>query len=180
MSDQPWVEAEMDLGGGRRLTVAEDALAMEVRGAGQTWARVRVIPYEDIRALYRYQVTDWSALGLLVTIWLVLLVVLFVAAGLSGWSPTVTLATTGLSTLLILGIAAFRLTRAPSRKLKIEAYSGMLLVADSSPVFFDRLATRVGHQAVQAAASINHELDQSNASPSNSEPVTDWSMPGSP
>jgi hypothetical protein len=150
MSNSPAAASGMDIGGGRRLIAAADVLAVEVRGVGGVWTRVRVIPYEDIRAIYRFEVTDWAALGLFTTLWLFSVVALLLAAGFGGWSPTVTLASTGLLTLLVLLISVMRVRGKPARKLKIVAHSGTLVVPDRSPQFSVHLASTVQNRSSSA------------------------------
>lgn len=170
MSEQPPAAADavMEIGGGRRLTSADDALSVEVRGGG-AWSRARVVPYEDIRAVYRYETTDWAAVGLLSGLWLLALLAILIAAGIGGWSPTVTLAATGLSTLLVAAVGVLRARSAPARKLKIEAYSGVLVVPDRSSRFFAQLAARLSEVRARAAVPPAPPA-QPGVSPANSEP----------
>lgn len=159
--------ASMNIGGGRRLTAADDVLVVEARSAGSTWTRVRVIPYEDIRALYRFEATNWRALSLLVTLWIALLAALLLAAGLHGWAPMATAATTGGATLLALLVAVVQARAAPARSLKIEAFSATLVVPDRSPQFCAYLAAQVRHRAAAPARSA-----QPGASSANNERMT--------
>jgi hypothetical protein len=169
MTEHAPADAVMNIGGGRRLSAADDALAVEMSGSGGSWTRIRVIPYEDIRALYRFQTTNWGALNTLVMVWIASLGALLIAAGLIGWSSTLTVSTTGGVTLLVLLIAIIQIRSGPARKLKIDAFSGSMLVPDRSPQFFAHLTAQVSLRAQTTAATPAVQLE---GSLSNSEPVT--------
>lgn len=132
----------MEIGGGRRLAAGPDVLSVDVRSRG-VWVRSRVIPYEDIRAVYRYERLNTKGLVTLSVLWLGLLAVVFIWGTTAGWQGRVV----GLAMLLIsvvLGsLAFFRARTSPARLLRIEAYSGVLIVPDRSPAFFRSVAARL-------------------------------------
>lgn len=132
----------VEIGGGRRLATAPDALSVEVKGRG-TWIRSRVVPYEDIRAVYRFEKVDTNALVTLAALWLALLVALLIWSAVAKWNGS----TTGIAalavSLLLGGLAIFRTRTAPARLLRIEAYSGVMVVPDRSAAFFKSVAARI-------------------------------------
>src|SRR4051812_19235485 len=132
MTDGNSTSETMIVGGGRRLAVAPDALSVEVRSGGR-WIRSRVVPYEDIRAVYRYQLPDTQALVAIALLWLALLVFLLIVGGSARW-PGAVLGVSVVGLTVVLGaVGYFRARSAPARKLRIEAYSGVLVVPDRSP-----------------------------------------------
>jgi hypothetical protein len=139
----------MEIGGGRRLAVSRDGLCVESRSGG-TWTRARVIPYDDVRALYRYQTTDWGSLVLLGGLWVVLLLVLLVAAAVARWSAGLSIGSAAALTVLFVVLGIVRGRNVPLRLLRIEAYSGALQVPERSPAFFASLAAQV-HPAASPA-----------------------------
>jgi hypothetical protein len=160
---QSYTLVAMEIGGGRRLAVAPDALSVELRGPGHTWARTRVIPYEDIRAVYRYDTTDWGAIGRLVLIWALFIVLLLIAAVLRSWPPTLTLGAAGVVTVLAMIVGLLRAQKAPARRLVIDAYSGSMQVTDRGGDFYQALSARVAPAIPQSAPATSTE---------NSEAVT--------
>lgn len=152
MYDASGPSEAMEIGGGRRLAAAPDALSVEVKGRG-TWIRSRVVPYEDIRAVYRFEKVDTNALVTLAGLWVALLVVLLAWGTMARWSePTVVIALLVVSVILG-GLAIFRARTAPARLLRIEAYSGVLIVPDRSAAFFKSIAARIRVQDSPPAAT---------------------------
>jgi len=142
MNENSGTGEAMLVGGGRRLVVAPDALSVEVQG-GARWIRSRVVPYEDIRAVYRYQRFDTRTIVAIAVVWLVLLVLLLIAGANAHWPG----GALGLSALLLTAALAalgyFRAKNSPERLLRIEAYSGVLVVPDRSPAFFQSISAQI-------------------------------------
>jgi hypothetical protein len=145
----------IEIGGGRRLAVAPDALSVDVRGGGR-WIRSRVVPYEDIRAVYRYERLDVTAMVAVAVLWLALVIGLLIWGTISQWG-TAALGAGALLLTAVLGAVAFiRARTAPARMLRIEAYSGVLLVPDRSADFFRSIAARIRVLEAPTANSIPH------------------------
>lgn len=156
MSENSGTGEAMVVGGGRRLVAAPDALSVEVRG-GSRWIRSRVVPYDDIRAVYRYQRLDTRTLGAIAVVWLALLVLLLIAGANAHWPGGLL----GLSALLLTAALAalgyFRARNTPERLLRIEAYSGVLVVPDHSPAFFQGISARIRvADTLPSAAATQH------------------------
>jgi len=160
-------EDAMVVGGGRRLAVAPDALSVEVRGGGK-WIRTRVLPYEDIRAVYRYEQLDTRALVALAFVWLVLLVVLLIAGAVAQW-PGMTIGLVAIVLTLVLSVLGFvRARTAPARMLRIEAYSGVMIVPDASPTFYQSITARI---RISQAAPVSFDPQPSSYAEPSAMPV---------
>ena len=68
----------MDVGGGRRLSLAADALWLENR-SGSSYVRIRPITYDQIQTVYSYETRDWSMVGYMALLAFFLLLVIFIA-----------------------------------------------------------------------------------------------------
>jgi hypothetical protein len=126
----------MDVGGGRRLTLAPEAMWLETRGGGQTWIRIRAMPYAEIQAVYAYDLRDWAALGWAALGWMVasgLFFILYMTIGglpaLAGWSVPLLLAAVAVS------LAAYRIASVPRKMLRVDTLTGSLIVRRSHPRF---------------------------------------------
>ncbi|HEU4753562.1 MAG TPA: hypothetical protein VFU47_10685 [Armatimonadota bacterium] len=133
----------MEVGGGRRLAICPEALYVETRGPGGVWLRSRAIPFAEIRAIYRYEVRDWSALALAGLAWLGVLVLVLMIARLGSWPGGLTAAVLALTAVVVGGLGAYRMATAPKRLLRIDAYSGGLVVPNRVPGFYASIAARL-------------------------------------
>ena len=139
----PPSDETMSIGGSRRLALAPEALWLETRGGGGTWVRTRPVAYDEIRAVYSYQTRDWGSLAALGAGWVALTVLLLIAAAFGGWSGTITGAVVLVLTVLLAALAAYRVVAVPRKLLRIDAYSGMLVVPNREPGFYRSLASRL-------------------------------------
>ncbi|MFN3648965.1 MAG: hypothetical protein ACK47B_05230 [Armatimonadota bacterium] len=144
-------ETMMPISGNRRLLLAPEGLVLEVR-SGSYWARARVIPYADIRAAYQYEVRDWGPLGASIGFiacvgFVVLMLLAFeaIGTGVAGLALAV-------SAVLLLGIGFYRSLTVPRRLLRIEAYSGPMVLPNRGNFFFPALAERLPKPPAAAPA----------------------------
>ncbi|HTE19210.1 MAG TPA: hypothetical protein VK689_12615, partial [Armatimonadota bacterium] len=139
----PPTEETMRIGGNRRLALAPEALWLETRGGGGAWIRTRPVAYDEIRAVYSYQVRDWGFLAAVGAIWLVLTILMLIAAAFGAATGTVTAAVILVLTVLLGALGAYRVVAAPRKLLRIDAYSGMLVVPNRDGRFYRGLADRL-------------------------------------
>jgi hypothetical protein len=137
------LDETMTIGGSRRLALAPEALWLETRGGGGAWVRTRPVAYDEIRAVYSYQARDWSSVGILSACWLVLTILLLLLAAFGGLSGTLTVAIVAVLAVLLGGLGAYRVIAMPRKLLRIDAYSGMLVVPNRAPGFYRSLASRL-------------------------------------
>lgn len=135
-------EDTMNVGGGRRLALAPDALVVETRSGGG-WRRTSAIPYEDIKAVYRYETRDWSAAWIGAAVWLAALVILLTGGVALRRLDLLAGVFLPIVTVLILGAAAYRVLGVPRGLLRIEAYGASVVAPNRSPGFFYRLRARM-------------------------------------
>ena len=139
----PLSDETMSIGGNRRLALAPEALWLETRGGGGAWVRTRPVAYEEIRAVYRYQARDWGSLAALGAGWVVLTILLLIAAALGALAGTVTAVIIVVLAVLLGGLGAYRVVAVPRKLLRIDAYSGMLVVPNREAGFYRSLASRL-------------------------------------
>jgi hypothetical protein len=133
----------MDVGGGRRIALAPEALFMQARGAAGTWVAMRAVPYDEIRAVYRYEARDWGYLGIALAYWFAAFFLLLIGGLAARWDGWMIGAAVAAATVLLAGLAAYRVVAVPQRLLRIDAYSGALVVRNRAPGFFYQLARRL-------------------------------------
>ncbi len=132
----------MEIGGGRRLSLADSALVVEVR-SGRSWIPARTIGYDEITAVYSYETRDWSYLGVGALYWVLLLMPALIAATVARWPAWSLGVILGALTLVVAGLVTWRISRVPRRLLKLDAYGGILTVPNRQPGFFADLAARL-------------------------------------
>jgi hypothetical protein len=141
----------MEIGGGRRLALCPEALYVEAKGPAG-WLRSRAIHYGEIRALYSYQVRDWTSLLVAGGAWMGLTILLLVAGAVLTWPGEMLAVLVLLAGVLIGSAALYRVLTAPRKMLRIEAFSGALVVPDRAPAFFRTLSERLPQSRPQPAA----------------------------
>lgn len=132
----PIAAEAMDVGGGRRLSLASDALWLENR-SGSTYVRIRPITYEQIQTVYTYETRDWSMVGYMALLAFFLLLVIFIALASAN-------ANIGpLYSLLIIlvlgggpvGWGIYRSISVPRKMLRIDTHTGSVIVSNRQPRF---------------------------------------------
>lgn len=146
----------MDVGSGRRLSLAPEAMWLETRAAGGTWVRLRPISYEEIQTVYSFDQRDWAPLGVAVLVWGVLTAVVLI--GLAAFSGN--LGTVGLLAILLglgvmlVGFGAYRVATVPRKMLRIDTHTGSLIVPRRHPRFFQTLAEHLEAARKRAPAAV--------------------------
>lgn len=128
----------MDIGSGRRLSLAPEALWLENRVSGGAYVRARPVPYEEIQAVYSYEQRDWGALGLAIVAWVVLSVLCLVLAAVLNLSlgPVGALAVSVVLGVALCGLGGYRVAQHPRKMLRIDSHTGSLIVPRTHPRFF--------------------------------------------
>ena len=149
MMTEPATEDIQALGKGYRLTLTPTELQVQSRLAGGAWIPGRMIRYGEIRAVYRYERRNWSPLAVTATGWLKnqeLALAAGEAAGMPAWLRVV-IAT---APLLLVAGAGYRVYAVLSPMLKVDAFTGPLVVPARPSAFFQRLGQRVREAAESA------------------------------
>jgi hypothetical protein len=161
--------AVMEIGGGRRMGLTADALQVETRSP-TGWAPARIVAYADVRAAYRYEVTDWSPLAVGFLAWVGAVVLGAVAAVMAQWSPVVIGIVLFLVTLAAAALVGLRIARVPRRLLRIETKFGTLVVPDRAPGLYSLLAAQLSSARAAAGAVAEPEPGPAGAAPAATTP----------
>lgn len=154
MSYPPLATDAMDTGGGRRLSLAPEALWMEAR-SGSSYVRLRPVTYEEIQAVYTYEVRDWSMAGYMAMTWLLLLAVVFSALAAGGAQVT---ALVGALIFLAItaataGFAAYHVATRLRKMMRIDTHTGSLIVPNRHPRFVVSLGQHLEAARARMAAA---------------------------
>lgn len=174
MSQPPLPTDAMDIGGARRLSLAPEALWQEAR-SGNAYVRIRPVTYEEIQAVYTYEVRDWSIVGWSVLAWAVLLGVTFGVvwganlriSALVGWGIVLAV------TLLMGGIAAFGVATRTLKMMRIDTHTGSMIVPNKHPRFVLSLRDHLEAARRRRAAASPHPA----AAPGVPPPFSPAGMP---
>ena len=141
----------MAVGGRRWMTVRADGVVTMMRGRSGAWIDLRLVPFRDIRAVYRYYRRDWTVLivASLMALVVALFVGIFAATFAIGAVGTILSALGALVFIGGLGIARFAMAQLPM--VRIHAYSGQMVLEERNPAFYVALAA--GLAAALAAPS---------------------------
>jgi hypothetical protein len=150
----------MDVGGGRRLSLAPDALWLENR-SGSAYVRIRPITYDQIQTVYTYETRDWSMVGYMALLALFLLMVTFI--GLASANVNIGPLYSLLIVLVLggapMGWGIYHSISVPRKMLRIDTHTGSVIVSNRQPRFSVTLgqhieATRARGPARPAAPAV--------------------------
>lgn len=126
----------MDVGGGRRLSLAADALWLENR-SGSAYVRIRPITYDQIQTVYTYETRDWSMLGYMALLAFFLLLIVFI--GLASANTNIGPLYSLLIVLVLggapMGWGIYHSISVPRKMLRIDTHTGSVIVANRQPRF---------------------------------------------
>ena len=122
-----------------RLAVLDYGLQLQSRLAGNSWNCVRVITWPEVRAVYRYERRNWNPVGAAMGLGFVYMMIV-AAVGLAlGWRSWIILTATLGVPIVGTALALVRTLRVLEPMLRVDAYTGPLVVPCREPGFFPQI-----------------------------------------
>lgn len=128
----------------RRLTLVESGAQIEVRGPGKSWIASHQVRYDQIVAVYRYEMRDWGYAVVLSLVWFGAFILLSIVSLLMQDPGYFFLIGALVISVGVLLLGAYRILSAPKRLLRIDIVGQPpMIVPNSNPGFFYALASRL-------------------------------------
>jgi len=136
-----------------RVTLGPEALLAESRDPlFGVWTPTRQIFYDDIRAIYRYRVRDWSYLVVALLYALLGGLILLVAGSVGQATASTWAVSFGLLGALVAALCAYRILVAQRPMLRLDTITGPFRFATRQDDFVASLTSRLVAAAPAAAA----------------------------
>lgn len=137
----------------RRLALVPEGARVEVRGPRKSWIASHLIRYDQIKAVYRYEMRDWGYAVLLCVCWMAALIVVSIASTVMGDPGYFLLIAMAVVSVGLAAMGAFRIFTKPKRHLRIDIVGQPpMILANRNPAFFYQLASRLPKSEVVEAA----------------------------
>ncbi len=156
----------------RQWAVMPDGMLLSTRAPDGNWLPIRRLGYDDIRLVYRFEVVDWGPLGWASLIWILLgtltLVLLALVKVPAEWMWVVVFLE--LAALMGGGVYVCQTKKKPM--LRLEAYSGELVLPESNPQFFASLSQALASAEAwrQSAPPVPESYGYPAAAPESAQP----------